>query len=118
LDLLFETRYGGWSGHRHEPETSGRDMLEAWIAGETDANPLAELARLRLREKIPALRLALQGRVTDHHRFLLRRHRDPSAHLEALMARLGARLEDPRPLLRKCPSDGRRFPGSASGCPR
>src|SRR5438270_5142681 len=55
---------------------SGRDMLEALIAGETDPEELAHLARKRLREKIPALRLALQGRVTDHHRFLLRMHLD------------------------------------------
>ncbi len=44
--------------------SSGRDMLEALIAGETDAEKLADLARLRLREKIPALRRALQGRVS------------------------------------------------------
>src|SRR5262252_2962144 len=43
---------------------SGRDMLEALIAGETDPEKLADLARKRLREKIPALQLALQGRVT------------------------------------------------------
>jgi transposase len=54
--------------------TSGRAMLEALIAGITDPEPLAELARMRLRAKIPELRLALQGRVTEHHRFLLRLH--------------------------------------------
>jgi transposase len=73
---------------------SGRDMLEALIAGETDPAKLAELARKRLREKIPALRLALQGRVTDHHRFLLRMHLDHVTHLEELIGRLGARLEE------------------------
>ncbi len=73
---------------------SGRDMLEALIAGETDPEKLADLARKRLREKIPALQLALQGRVTDHHRFLLRMHLDHVTHLEELIGRLGARIED------------------------
>jgi len=73
---------------------SGRDMLEALIAGETDPAKLADLARKRLREKIPALRLALQGRVTDHHRFLLRMHLDHVTHLEELIARVGGRIEE------------------------
>ena len=73
---------------------SGRDMLEALIAGETDPAKLADLARKRLREKIPALRLALQGRVTDHHRFLLRMHLDHVGHLEELIGRLGVRVEE------------------------
>ena len=73
---------------------SGRDMLQALIAGETDPEELADRARKRLREKIPALRLALQGRVTDHHRFLLRMHLDHVTHLEELIGRLGARIEE------------------------
>jgi transposase len=72
---------------------SGRDMLEALCAGETDPEELADLARQRLREKIPQLRLALAGRVTEHHRFLLRMHLDHLAHLEGLIGRLGARVE-------------------------
>jgi len=71
---------------------SGRDMLEALIAGETDPEKLADLARQRLREKIPALQLALQGRVTEHHRFLLRLHLDHVDHLGELIGRLGARI--------------------------
>jgi hypothetical protein len=50
---------------------SGRAMLEAMVAGESDPAGLAELARRRLRAKLPALRAALHGRVTEHHRFLL-----------------------------------------------
>jgi len=73
---------------------SGRDMLEALIAGEADPEKLADLARKRLREKIPALRLALQGRVTDHHRFLLRLHLDHVTHLEELIGRLGSHIEE------------------------
>jgi transposase len=73
---------------------SGRDMLEALIAGETDPEKLADLARKRLRGKIPELRLALQGRVTEHHRFLLRMHLDHITHLEDLIGRLGRRIEE------------------------
>ena len=50
---------------------SGRDMLEAVIQGEQDAEVLAALARGRLRAKLPDLRLALVGRVQPQHRFLL-----------------------------------------------
>jgi transposase len=50
---------------------SGRQMLRALIAGESKPEQLAELAQRRLRSKIPELRLALEGRVRDHHRFLL-----------------------------------------------
>jgi transposase len=50
---------------------SGRDMLNCIIRGEQDAKALAELARGRLRAKLPDLRLALDGRVEPHHQFLL-----------------------------------------------
>jgi len=72
---------------------SGRCMLQALIAGEEDPQKLADLARRRLRAKIPELRLALQGRVTEHHRFLLRLLLEHVSHLEGLIAQLGARVE-------------------------
>ena len=50
---------------------SGRDMLACIVAGEQDALAMAELARGRLRAKLPDLQLALQGRVQPHHQFLL-----------------------------------------------
>jgi len=74
--------------------TSGRAMLEALIAGVSDPEQLADLARMRLRAKIPELRLALQGRVTEHHRFLLRMHLDHIVHLEELIGRLSGRIEE------------------------
>ena len=55
---------------------SGRAMLEAIVAGETDPDILADLARGALRKKIPQLKLALEGKVTDHHRFMLRQWLD------------------------------------------
>ena len=51
---------------------SGRDMLDALLAGISDAETLADLARGRLRAKLPALREALDGRVDATHRVLLR----------------------------------------------
>jgi transposase len=52
---------------------SGRDMLDSIIKGGQDPEALAELARGRLRAKLADLRLALEGRVEPHHRFLLER---------------------------------------------
>jgi transposase len=76
---------------------SGRDMLRALVAGEKDPVKLAELARGKLRAKIPALRLALQGRVTDHHRFLLGLLLDELTYLESLIQRLTTRITEVLP---------------------
>ena len=67
---------------------SGRRMIEAIIRGEDDPVKLADLARRRLRAKIPQLRRALRGAVTEHHRFLLRTLMDHLDHLEGLIAPL------------------------------
>jgi transposase len=50
---------------------SGRAMLRALVAGERDPSVLAELARGRLRAKLPQLRQALRGRFGDHHGLLV-----------------------------------------------
>jgi len=50
---------------------SGREMLEALVAGQTDVTALADLARGRLRDKLPALERALAGRFGPHQRFLV-----------------------------------------------
>jgi transposase len=50
---------------------SGREMLEALVAGQRDVSAMAELARGRLREKRPALERALAGRFGPHQRFLV-----------------------------------------------
>jgi len=50
---------------------SGRAMLEALVQGTTDPAILADLARGRLRGKLPALRQALAGRFRGHHAFLI-----------------------------------------------
>ena len=50
---------------------SGRAMLDALVAGTTDPEVLADLARGRLRKKLPALRQALVGHFRPHHAFLV-----------------------------------------------
>jgi len=76
---------------------SGRAMLEALIAGQDNPESLAELARRKLRAKIPQLRLALHGRVTEHHRFLLLLLLDELTHLEGLIERLSQRIAEVLP---------------------
>ena len=80
---------------------SGRDMLRELIAGEDNPETLAGLARGLLRKKLPQLRKALTGQVTDHHRFLLRLHLDHLTHLEGLIGqleqRIAAEMEKDRP---------------------
>ncbi len=72
---------------------SGRAMLAQLLAGEEDVAKLAGLARGRLREKIPALQLALHGRLTDHHRWLLRLQWEQLEFLESQIARLDAQIQ-------------------------
>jgi transposase len=69
---------------------SGRAMLDALVAGQRDPLVLADLARARMRVKIPELREAFVGRFEDHHAFLLARM---LAHLDALDADIAA-VED------------------------
>ena len=72
---------------------SGRLMLEALIAGDRDPAALADLAKRRLRSKIPQLTEALQGRFSEHHAFLARVHLDLiDRHTDAL-EQLTARIE-------------------------
>ncbi|MDB5352593.1 MAG: Transposase family [Planctomycetota bacterium] len=73
---------------------SGRDMIAAIIRGEFDPVKLAELARRKLRGKIPRLQQALRGSVTEHHQFLLRMLMDQLGQLESLIARYDARIEE------------------------
>ena len=67
---------------------SGRAMLEAMIQGEQDSRRLAEMAQGKLRNKIPELQEALQGRVSRHHRFLLRELLDHLYFVESKMQRI------------------------------
>jgi transposase len=72
---------------------SGRQMLEAVARGEDEPEGLADLARGRLRAKLPQLRLALEGRVKAHHRVLLRALLAHVDFLEAALEALDAEVE-------------------------
>lgn len=73
---------------------SGRAMLDALIDGGHDPAVMADLARRRLRVKIPALTEALQGRFTDHHAFMASVHLDLIDQHTAAIARLTERIEE------------------------
>jgi transposase len=73
---------------------SGRAMLEALIAGREDPVQLADLAQRQLRGKIPELEKALQGHVTEHHRFMLRLLWKQLAQHEELIAELDRKIEE------------------------
>jgi transposase len=68
-------------------------MIEALIGGERDPRMLADLARGRMRSKIPDLSMALAGRFGDHHAVLARLHLEMLDHLDGMMARLDAQVE-------------------------
>jgi transposase len=111
---------------------SGRAMIEALIAGENDPERLAELAHRRIKAPPEALREALRGRVTRHHRFLLRLHlqqidaidgaiaeidREVDANVEPFRAAIGLLTTIPgvsdlsaRVILAEIGRDMRRFP--------
>jgi transposase len=76
---------------------SARAMLAEIVAGQTDAALMADLARGRMRNKIPELEKALTGIVQPHHRFVLAQQLDHIDFLdekvEALSIEIGQQLE-------------------------
>ena len=72
---------------------SGRAMIEALIAGESNPAKLARLANYRLKVSQEKLREALRGRVTKHHRFLLRLHLNQIDALDASIATIDQQVE-------------------------
>lgn len=71
---------------------SARAMLAAIVEGETDPTVLANLAQRRLRSKRAELEQALEGRVRDHHRFLIAEHLSHIAYLEETIDRYDAQI--------------------------
>jgi transposase len=81
---------------------SGRAMLTALIDGERDTGVLAEMAKGRMRPKIPALVEALTGSFGTHHAFLCRLHLERIDQLTTAIAELSARIEEQmRPFARQ-----------------
>jgi transposase len=73
---------------------SGRAMLDALLAGTTDPEVLANLARGRMRAKIPALREALQGRLEPLHALVIGAILAHLDFLDQQIASLSAAIEE------------------------
>jgi transposase len=73
---------------------SGLDILMAIVEGEKDPKKLAEFARGRLKAKKEQLRSSLEGRLTDHHRFLLREYLRQVRGLKETIERFDERIEE------------------------
>ena len=72
---------------------SGRQIMAAMIAGERDPKILANMARTRMRVKIPQLQEAFTGQFDDHHRFLLAQMLARIDGIDADIAVLDAQIE-------------------------
>lgn len=73
---------------------SGRAMVEALISGTQDPALLAELAKGRLRKKLPQLQRALTGKFRDHHAFIAAQILNLISEIEATLADVSARIEE------------------------
>src|SRR5215216_288946 len=73
---------------------TGRAILGALIRGETDPAKLADLRDPRLKTPRDELMKALRGKVTEHHRFMLRMHLDQIAATDEGIARLDAQITE------------------------
>ena len=72
---------------------SGRRMIRAIIAGEDNPHKLAALGDPRLAASRQTLAEALHGKITRHHRFLLRQHLQMIEQLEKMVAEFEAQIE-------------------------
>jgi transposase len=72
---------------------SGRAILEALASGKDDPQQLAALAHPSVKAPRSEIAEALEGRVREHHRFMIRLHLDQIDALEAAVARVEGRIE-------------------------
>lgn len=72
---------------------SGWDMLSAIVAGETDPAKLAEMARGRMRSKIPQLVEALRGVIRPNQRWLLGQQLEHVRHLQRMINELDQQID-------------------------
>ena len=73
---------------------SGRTMLQAMVDGILEPAKLADMARAKLRKKIPELRLAFQGRFVERHRFQIEQLLDQLHFLDATVAEFEQQIEE------------------------
>jgi transposase len=72
---------------------TGREILDQLVAGIENASDLAQLARGRLKSKIPQLQLALEGKFRDHHRFMIRQLLGHLDYLNGQIEQFSTRIE-------------------------
>jgi transposase len=73
---------------------SGRQMLEALVAGATEAGDLAQLAKGRMRDKIPQLERALTGSFRPHQQFMVARHLAFIDAMDEIVAQVSAEIAE------------------------
>ena len=73
---------------------SGRAILDALVAGQTDSGLMADLSRGRLRSKRAELEKALEGRIKGHHRFILGELLCQIDSLDETLARFDTQIEE------------------------
>src|SRR5947209_15871203 len=73
---------------------SGRAILDALVEGKLSPEQMAELVHKKMEAKKPLLREALQGRVTPHHRFMLRELLGQIDHLDQMIETFDHRIEE------------------------
>ncbi len=73
---------------------SGRAILDALVQGKLTPEQMAELVHKRMEPKKPALREALAGRVTPHHRFMLGQLLGQVDHQDRMIESFDARIEE------------------------
>jgi transposase len=73
---------------------SGRQILEALVAGVTQADDLAQLAKGRMRDKIPELERALTGSFRPHQQFMVARHLAFIDAIDELVAQASAEIAE------------------------
>jgi len=95
---------------------SARAMLAEIAAGQTDATLMAELAKGRLRNKIPELKKALTGSVEPHHRFLLAQQLEHIDYLDEKIEQLNEEIEGQLAAM-SSPADGPRAPSGGTDKP-
>lgn len=73
---------------------SSREMIEGLISGGYTPEEMTKWARGRMKNKIPQLKEALTGQITDHHRFLLTQCMQHIQYLEGQVAEMEERIDE------------------------
>jgi transposase len=73
---------------------SGRAMIKALLEADMTPEEMANLAKGKLREKIPELIEALEGEVSENHRFLIRMHLEHMGYIKEAVALLDERIAE------------------------